>query len=139
MPSLLAVLPLTIGPALRRGAGNYQVEPVAVGIFAGLCFAFDVERFQLSSHMSLRSKPSSEPTVPSYGLRFDCEERRRIKEYSLPAKALILLEIPNGGEHRRTLYWRKGWDSNPRYPCGHAGFQDRCLKPLGHPSKPCNR
>ena len=34
------------------------------------------------------------------------------------------------------LKWRKGWDSNPRYPCGHAGFQDRCLKPLGHPSKP---
>ena len=32
--------------------------------------------------------------------------------------------------------WRKGWDSNPRYPCRHAGFQDRCLKPLGHPSKP---
>jgi hypothetical protein len=29
-----------------------------------------------------------------------------------------------------------GWDSNPRYPYGHAGFQDRCLKPLGHPSKP---
>ena len=27
-----------------------------------------------------------------------------------------------------------GWDSNPRYPCGHSGFQDRCLKPLGHPS-----
>ena len=34
------------------------------------------------------------------------------------------------------MFWRKGWDSNPRYPCGHAGFQDRCLKPLGHPSKP---
>src|SRR6516164_4429843 len=33
------------------------------------------------------------------------------------------------------MYWRMGWDSNPRYPCGHAGFQDRCLKPLGHPSK----
>src|SRR3954469_23826638 len=32
------------------------------------------------------------------------------------------------------MFWRKGWDSNPRYPCGHAGFQDRCLKPLGHPS-----
>ena len=27
-----------------------------------------------------------------------------------------------------------GRDSNPRCPCGHAGFQDRCLKPLGHPS-----
>src|SRR6516165_9279414 len=32
------------------------------------------------------------------------------------------------------VYWRMGWDSNPRCPCGHAGFQDRCLKPLGHPS-----
>src|SRR6516164_2333538 len=27
-----------------------------------------------------------------------------------------------------------GWDSNPRWRCRHAGFQDRCLKPLGHPS-----
>jgi hypothetical protein len=30
--------------------------------------------------------------------------------------------------------WRKGWDSNPRWICTHGGFQDRCLKPLGHPS-----
>src|SRR5579862_8880385 len=36
------------------------------------------------------------------------------------------------------MVWRKGWDSNPRYPCGHAGFQDRCLKPLGHPSVRCD-
>src|SRR6516165_7571288 len=34
-----------------------------------------------------------------------------------------------------SYYWRMGWDSNPRCPCGHAGFQDRCLKPLGHPSQ----
>ncbi len=27
-----------------------------------------------------------------------------------------------------------GWDSNPRYAFTHAGFQDRCLQPLGHPS-----
>ena len=31
-------------------------------------------------------------------------------------------------------FWRKGWDSNPRYRCRHAGFQDQFLKPLGHPS-----
>ena len=31
--------------------------------------------------------------------------------------------------------WRRGWDSNPRYGLPHAGFQDRCLKPLGHPSR----
>src|SRR5262249_10688646 len=30
--------------------------------------------------------------------------------------------------------WRKGWDSNPRVSCPTAGFQDRCLQPLGHPS-----
>ena len=30
--------------------------------------------------------------------------------------------------------WRMGWDSNPRWTRAHAGFQDRCLKPLGHPS-----
>jgi hypothetical protein len=27
-----------------------------------------------------------------------------------------------------------GWDSNPRYAYTHGGFQDRYLKPLGHPS-----
>src|SRR5258707_1269092 len=39
-----------------------------------------------------------------------------------------------GGVRSSVLDWRKGWDSNPRYPCRYAGFQDRCLKPLGHPS-----
>src|SRR6266581_3815962 len=29
---------------------------------------------------------------------------------------------------------RMGWDSNPRCPCGHTGFRDRLLQPLGHPS-----
>ena len=32
------------------------------------------------------------------------------------------------------MIWRKGWDSNPRWSFPHGGFQDRCLKPLGHPS-----
>ena len=32
------------------------------------------------------------------------------------------------------LKWRTGWDSNPRWAHTHGGFQDRCLKPLGHPS-----
>src|SRR5690606_21762110 len=29
---------------------------------------------------------------------------------------------------------RRGWDSNPRCPRGHVGFQDRCIRPLCHPS-----
>jgi hypothetical protein len=53
---------------------------------------------------------------------------------AIRSNALRLLWIPNDGEQGKTMYWRKGWDSNPRCPCRHAGFQDRCLKPLGHPS-----
>ena len=30
---------------------------------------------------------------------------------------------------------RRRRDSNPWYPCGYAGFQNRCLRPLGHSSK----
>src|SRR5688572_29780134 len=30
--------------------------------------------------------------------------------------------------------WRMGRDSNPRNACTSSGFQDRRLKPLGHPS-----
>lgn len=32
---------------------------------------------------------------------------------------------------------RMGRDSNPRWDFSHSGFQDRRLRPLGHPSKPC--
>ena len=38
------------------------------------------------------------------------------------------------GVRSSVLRWRKGWDSNPRYAYTYGGFQDRCLKPLGHPS-----
>ena len=39
---------------------------------------------------------------------------------------------------QREAGWRMGWDSNPREGLTSAGFQDRCLKPLGHPSV-CSR
>ena len=32
------------------------------------------------------------------------------------------------------MYWRRERDSNPRYGFPHSGFQDRRLRPLGHPS-----
>ena len=32
------------------------------------------------------------------------------------------------------MKWRRGRDSNPRYTSVHAGFQDRCIQPLCHPS-----
>jgi hypothetical protein len=40
------------------------------------------------------------------------------------------------GEFRKMqTRWRRGWDSNPRATRAAADFQDRCLQPLGHPSK----
>jgi AraC-like DNA-binding protein len=32
--------------------------------------------------------------------------------------------------------WRRGRDSNPRYPCEYAAFRVRCFQPLSHLSRP---
>jgi hypothetical protein len=36
---------------------------------------------------------------------------------------------------RPTDYWRRGWDSNPRYPYEHNSFRDCPNRPLWHPSE----
>lgn len=37
------------------------------------------------------------------------------------------------GEPTKTFpNWRRDRDSNPGYPCGYAGFRDRCFQPLSH-------
>jgi hypothetical protein len=36
------------------------------------------------------------------------------------------------GEARVSEGWRRGRDSNPRYPSGYSGFQDHRHRPLGH-------
>ena len=33
---------------------------------------------------------------------------------------------------RQEREWRRGWDSNPRYPSGYNGFRDRPIQPLSH-------
>ena len=61
---------------------------------------------------------------------FDGRRRTRTdygyRRITKPKKAININKIK--------AIWRKGWDSNPRWACTHGGFQDRCLKPLGHPS-----
>ncbi len=34
------------------------------------------------------------------------------------------------------MWWRRRWDSNPRWALTHVGFQDRCIRPLCHSSDP---
>ena len=33
------------------------------------------------------------------------------------------------------MFWRRGWDSNPRWAFTHSGFRDRCTNPLCDLSK----
>ena len=44
--------------------------------------------------------------------------------------ALSCISLPDDAETAR----RTGWDSNPRAAFATAGFQDRCIQPLCHPS-----
>src|SRR5262245_30123056 len=50
-----------------------------------------------------------------------------------PCLRYVLLPMSPARTHAP---WRRGWDSNPRYPCGYAAFRVRCLQPLGHLSTP---
>jgi hypothetical protein len=59
--------------------------------------------------------------------------RRLFPPMAKPKSEVDLAEVVrefSGSETR----WRRGWDSNPRTTFAVAGFQDRCLQPLGHPS-----
>ncbi len=38
------------------------------------------------------------------------------------------------GDGTLQTVWRRERDSNPRYPFGYSGFQDRLFQPLTHPS-----
>ncbi len=81
--------------------------------------------------------------------------RRRVAEGGLSSLRSFISgagapPIPNLGSVHRTPVsnhqrgplrgpfgdWRRGWDSNPRYPQGYNGFRDRPVRPLRHPSAP---
>src|SRR5688500_3251657 len=42
--------------------------------------------------------------------------------------------LPGRSSAKPSEVWRRERDSNPRYPFGYNGFQDRRHQPLGHPS-----
>ena len=46
-----------------------------------------------------------------------------------PVRRKAQIPVRSGGD-----VWRRRRDSNPRYPSGYSGFQDRRHRPLGHPS-----
>jgi hypothetical protein len=62
---------------------------------------------------------------------------------SLPSSAIRTASMETAKTPRKSRKTpetkRTGRDSNPRWSFPHAGFQDRCLKPLGHPSGSAKR
>ena len=46
--------------------------------------------------------------------------------------ANYLNEILSPSIQNPKLKWRRGWDSNPRYPSGYNDFRDRPIQPLSH-------
>jgi hypothetical protein len=49
-----------------------------------------------------------------------------------PRESWLFRYICNPRKHRETGFWRRGWDSNPRYAQTYNGFRDRPDRPLRH-------
>jgi hypothetical protein len=47
-------------------------------------------------------------------------------------KTMKLLEFLDDFGFPKIIRWRRGRDSNPRYPCEYAAFRVRCFQPLSH-------
>ena len=85
----------------------------------------------------LRISATAVPTANSRNVRMTPNATKWAISLKVPGSGLLAIGA-SSREHLRTGIWRRGWDSNPRCACTHAGFQDRCLKPLGHPSDAVN-
>jgi hypothetical protein len=51
------------------------------------------------------------------------------------AEVSALRADPISGSDSDFQFWRRGWDSNPRWTLAHSGFQDRRIQPLCHLSR----
>src|SRR5437667_543580 len=67
-------------------------------------------------------------------LAADLKQPRADRVTAAVSHALVQRILTSGGKRRE----RTGWDSNPRYPCGHTGFRDRPFQPLTHLSLRCD-
>src|SRR3989442_13367814 len=60
------------------------------------------------------------------------EREEHSKTKLRPAHRSLRVGDTTIGRARSRDVLRTGWDSNPRYPCGHTGFRDRPFQPLTH-------
>ena len=115
----------TFYPGFGPGGGDVQIKPGAIAIFAGFIDRLNLDCGKLGH--------SAFPGFPTLGSGFYGTTRE--------LKGPIGTAFTNNygvflGFTGRPwmLLWRREWDSNPRYSHPYSGFQDRRLRPLGHPS-----
>jgi hypothetical protein len=116
-------------PAARAAPIDDEIEAVAVRVAGRL----------RDRRCCPRGKPvlsAGHRPLPQHSLRHLARivENKRERTDRSRVQPLKTWGTVNGHEFARTQVWRKGWDSNPRRTFTRGGFQDRCLKPLGHPS-----
>ncbi len=92
-------------------------EGAWIEIKTGLNQAIDALDGSLKS-TSARFKQAQSPEEVLTLMNLVCRKRKSPEHYLLGA-----------------YIWRRDRDSNPGWSLNHAGFQDRCIQPLCHPSE----
>lgn len=118
-------------PGFRALGADLKPEAAAVGITTFLPKRGDCagrKAIDLSSHSWFTKKPTFLPTFYARIMTNASDVWRSFDWLYSP----VFRGKLNGVDQWRKEKWRRGWDSNPRDALTPAGFQDRCLQPLGH-------
>jgi hypothetical protein len=123
---------LPVVPSSRQTIGSFTpTYPIQRMPRYGACFA-------LAEGVVLCRLASGRPAIPRstrdrrHFVSASCaSDARWSNQWTRAHTRTARQSMPRKGAH---FVWRKGWDSNPRETCASAGFQDRCIRPLCHPS-----
>ena len=142
---------------LRRGRGTSEVRyrcsvPGLAGFAAsrlhGVRSLIKIADLTINPQSTIRNPqlPGGEGGIRTHGTvsrtqHFQCcQLSRSCTSPKVPIADLRLpIQIDRGtslqsaiANRQSKIIWRRGWDSNPRYPCGYNGFRDRPIQPLSH-------
>ena len=137
---LLAVVAVIPPPQLSPARRHEQEQAIGVGQFVGFGAGLGRPDFGVTEHRS------SSPKSTTFFDRRDHESVPQSPQNAcgglwttaaeLVSQASVIREKKSRSvdfwRPLRRVKWRRGRDSNPRYPHGHAAFRVRCIRPLCH-------
>ncbi len=120
-------------PLAGAGGRHDQVETSTVAIASRFGRARHRPCGQFAQRLSQKFLPPNSPAPTSAPTLYaDLGELGRTSADYRTANSLVLrVNISSCGQ-MRTALWRRGRDSNPRYPYEYAAFRVRCFQPLSH-------